>query len=515
MVLLAFVGLTVDVGQLYIHMGSLRKAVDAGALAAAAQFREGRNADQLAASAEEIMQLNGIDPTTVVVETCESSPGDEELCVTPRRKLVRVTGEMDAPTSFLTVIGIHSFHIASSAISEAASMDVVLVIDISESMANDSGLCDGDDDDGDGVADDGRSATACVGLPAVPAAGPGSRWDNYYADPSKCNPSDRCHPFEEVKSAAINFIDRVLDLPVNEESDRLAIVTFSNGWEPGSDQKGTRLVPPGWMSNRNSAENAVRNLKVYQPEVCPSAIGSCRHYDTPIVNPGDPENPSDNYLGFGCPTYTNPGEGNPSDPSSCTTTNIGGGLLEAGNLLGDPDEMRDDALWVVVLLTDGAANATTADPADGFPFGYCPESTWAPPFCRDRSSATRHSSGNAAYDADDFSRDMADFVGCDDEDPADDCSQTGQNAAIFTIGLGNQVVQLTTGDPIPHGVSLLRYIAAVGDDGDPATDLCAGLYDNMSEFQTWCGNYYFEAQGNQLNRVFEDIASRMFTRITH
>jgi hypothetical protein len=190
-VLLAFVGLTVDVGQLYIHMGSLRKAVDAGALAAAAQFREGRDAGQLAASAEEIMHLNGIDPTTVEVETCESSPHDDELCVTPRRKLVRVTGEMEAPTSFLTVIGIHSFHIASSAISEAASMDVVLVIDISESMANDSSLCDGDDDDGDGVADDGRSATACAGLPAVPAAGPGSRWDNYYGDPSKCNPSDR------------------------------------------------------------------------------------------------------------------------------------------------------------------------------------------------------------------------------------------------------------------------------------------------------------------------------------
>jgi hypothetical protein len=42
-----------------------------------------------------------------------------------------------------------------------------------------------------------------------------------------------------------------------------------------------------------------------------------------------------------------------------------------------------------------------------------------------------------------------------------------------------------------------------------------GLYDNENEWRQWCGNYYFDATGNQLDRVFEEIASRIFTRLTH
>ncbi len=40
--LLAFIGLATDVGILFISMGHLRRGVDSAALAAAAQFREGR-----------------------------------------------------------------------------------------------------------------------------------------------------------------------------------------------------------------------------------------------------------------------------------------------------------------------------------------------------------------------------------------------------------------------------------------------------------------------------------------
>ena len=45
--LLAFIGLTVDAGILFIGVGHLRRAVDAAALAASSQFREGRNDAQL------------------------------------------------------------------------------------------------------------------------------------------------------------------------------------------------------------------------------------------------------------------------------------------------------------------------------------------------------------------------------------------------------------------------------------------------------------------------------------
>jgi hypothetical protein len=62
---------------------------------------------------------------------------------------------------------------------------------------------------------------------------------------------------------------------------------------------------------------------------------------------------------------------------------------------------------------------------------------------------------------------------------------------------------------------LLRYVAAVGDDGNAATDPCSGLYGSAADWEEWCGNYYFSPTGNDLDLIFEDIASRIFTRIIH
>jgi hypothetical protein len=491
LVLLVFVGLAVDAGQLFIYMGHLRRAVDAASLSAAAQYREGRTIAMMADAAEQVMNLNGVNPETVVVETCDTNPGDPGLCFTPRRKLVRVFGSTQVPMTFIRLLGFNNIPISANAIGEAASMDVVLVIDISESMANDASLVDGDDDDEDGVADDANNGSY----------GP---WDNYYADPSRCNADEECHPMEEVKAAAISFTERVLDKPAAEEADRLAIVTFSNGWEVG----GTVVVPPGWITNRTDAVNKIEDLEVYEPGVCSempgdTTPGACRHYDVP----GDVDS---NFTGLGCPLYE---WFDPGDASSCTTTNIGGGLKLAGNMFSlNP---REDALWVVVLLTDGAANASDAD---DFIYGYCPFPTSSQsPFCRDEDSSTRNSpSTDPDYDADDFARDMADFVGCYPQDSASACNGLlGQGAVIFSIGLGDQVLQTYGSDPIAHGVSLLRYVSAVGDDGDPATDLCEGLYGSEDDWMEWCGNYYFSPTGDDLDLVFEDIASRIFTRITH
>ena len=130
--LLAFVGFVVDVGQLYVYMGHLRRAVDASSLAAAAQFREGRGLAEMTASADQVMHLNGVDPTSVTVQTCDTNPGDPNLCVTPNRKFVRVIGTLRVPMSFLQLVGVNNVNISANAIGEAASMDVVLVIDISE-----------------------------------------------------------------------------------------------------------------------------------------------------------------------------------------------------------------------------------------------------------------------------------------------------------------------------------------------------------------------------------------------
>jgi hypothetical protein len=505
-VLLAFVGLAMDVGQLFIAHGSLRRATDAGALAAAAQYRENHDINRLEAAAREAISLNGINPDTVIVEICDLNDPDPDLCPPSggfKRKLVRVTASAEVPMSFLSIIGFHNFPINTTAISEAASMDVVLVIDTSESMAFD--------------------------------APPG----NPLRDPAYCNngdgnsiadPPGECQPFQRVKQSAIGFVQRILDQPPELEEDRLAIVTFADGYSADLDL-GTHFRPDGnprWINDVAEAVNIILNLKVYEPGICASNIwrpdagtmyGPCRNYSE-----------AGEYLGLYCdyciagPEPYNNESWNTSEPindwSPYMTTNIGGGLRKGAAMFGH--ETREDTLWILILLTDGLANATDLETGDNltdiytYPIGFCPD--WRN-LCQDNDTTTRHSASNDLYDADDYARDMADFAACAPLNPHPDCATEGQGAIIFTIGLGDEVINTYSGTPseevnnIPYGAALLRYIARVGVVGNPSAenDPCAGV----SDYTRWCGNYYYSPGGNELFLVFEDIASRIFTRIIH
>ncbi len=482
-ILLGFVGLTTDVGQLFIFMGHLRQAVDAASLAASGQYREGRTMAEMTSAAQEVVELNGIDPDayTVTVESCDTTPGDPQLCTTPPRKLIRVTGQLDVPTIFLQLVGVNNIRIHASSISEAASLDVVLVIDISESMGWDA-------PEGDPM----RDPSQCN------AADPGGAEDGYPGE---------CQPFEEVKKAAVSFIGRILDKPTDEEQDRLAIVTFSTGWNITSEITSTWVRGNGWYSDKDQATALVKSLMIYQPLSCSEdPFGPCLNYDE-----------SGNYAGLYCRTCGN----DPEDWSYYTTTNIGGGLLLAGNMFARIP-VHEDALWVVILLTDGMANATDAKKDDDttpppHPFGFCPENIDSP-LCVDHDISTRHHSGDGLYDADDYAHDMADFVGCKPTNPAVACNgTTGQGAIVFAIGLGNEVLKhdYEVHDR-PYGASVLRYVARVGyaGDPDPTKDPCKAK-DDAGDYSAWCGNYYFSPSGPQLTRVFEDIASRIYTRIVH
>jgi hypothetical protein len=113
--------------------------------------------------------------------------------------------------------------------------------------------------------------------------------------------------------------------------------------------------------------------------------------------------------------------------------------------------------------------------------------------------------------------DAADVLGCEPVPPATPvpgCPVAGGNGVVsFTIGLGEKVVANTVGDP-HSGEKLLRYIAAVGDDGDPNTDPCASTPDSTLLTPQNCGNYYFSPDATGLQPAFDDIAERIFTRIT-
>ena len=147
--------------------------------------------------------------------------------------------------------------------------------------------------------------------------------------------------------------------------------------------------------------------------------------------------------------------------------------------------------------------------------------TWIQPTCRDPYADTRHPPSDPEYDADDAARDWAEFLGCLYELPGGDhiagCpTGGGQGAVVFTIGLGGLMVEAPSCAPYYAGTCdpdlgehLLRYAAAVGDDGDPYTDPCSSTSPGES-----CGNYYFASGGADLDAIFDAIASRIFTRIT-
>jgi hypothetical protein len=441
--LAAFIGLVIDAGILFTHIGHLRRAVDAASLAGASQYLADTTASELDATVKEFLQLNGIDPSLpmVSIKVCNlvgyepdfAVYHDASLCKENNpwdydRKLIRVEAELPVYFAFLPVIGFKSITITANSVSEAASVDLVLVLDTSTSMADDG--------------------------PEEPG----------------CNADDSCLPFKEVRASAREFVEQMA-FPY----DHVAIVNFDDD---------------AWLA---------QPLTENEADVV-AAI------DSLIVAPMP-----------GCP---GPG------PGGCLTTNIAGGLFRAQEAFFTNG--REESLWVVVLLSDGAANQAW-DPTFGD--WICPNDLglgypdWVDPLCRDGDGDTRHTYGDSWYDADDAARDTSDVLGCyqlDNFDQSPYCAGMGidgYEALLFTIGMGERIV---AGDCDPYyasagetchpdlGERLLRYIAAVGDDGDPDSDLCAGVPQKVN-----CGNYYFAQTTADLGPVFTDIAKRVYTRITH
>ena len=56
--LVAFIGLAIDAGIVFAHIGHLRRGVDSAALAAANQIRQGWNDATITSAAEELILLN-------------------------------------------------------------------------------------------------------------------------------------------------------------------------------------------------------------------------------------------------------------------------------------------------------------------------------------------------------------------------------------------------------------------------------------------------------------------------
>ncbi len=488
--LIAIVGLMTDGGILLIEYAKLKRAIDSASIASALQFRKGFTGADLATAAQEFLILNQSGADNITVSRCKRDPNtgqlnttadgtdhDEELCTLPLRKLLRIEATRTIGFGFLRVIGINGTTITASSVGEAASLDLVLVIDTSASMAYET-----------------------TGLPDI--AEPGD-------DPALCNTNQDCEPLESVKAVALDFMDTMF-FPY----DRVAIVTMTSQIPDGYRDPFT-LLP--LSSDEAVVRTGIGNIRVYQPPACPSSYGTCRDLctaDEIAAAASDPDNPChdkpvDYFVGEDCPAFRTYG-----DRSSCTSSNVGGALEMAGAEFGR-DPVREDSFWVVIALIGGPANASTgtgdltdADsngyPDDPYAFGFCPYNTWnssVNPPCRDSQESTYHPSGtvdgtgNSIYDADDFARDKADFLA----DPKD-----GMGVTVFTIGMGQNgtglLVNTAKSDPINAGELLLQYIAEEAGDS-------LGVTANH-------GFYAFSPDASGLDEIFGRIAENIFTRLS-
>jgi hypothetical protein len=542
--LIAFIGLVTDIALLFVRYSTLRRAVDSAAIAAAGQVREGRTHMDIVSAAYQFVELHGIGVDAineVFVETCDTNPGDPELCTVPRRKLVRVTAQISSPTLFLRLMGWGTVRLQATATAEAAAVDIALVLDTSESMSKETNFCmDGGNPACDyagvswGDLDNGRFPAR-----AFSWGDPWNdeKWGLYCNDPNGDGFYDdlACQPFKQVREAAAAFIGQ-LDFV---RGDRVILITFDRYAVP-HDPDGAGPLPP-------VIDNEALARDVLMGEDHDPARPGIGVYHNP--------EPSDGWNV--CWTYRADGGWSVpwsyEDVAPCGNTNLGGGVRAADNALrgyhpvtgADMGTVRHEAVWIMVLLTDGAANVT--DPRDPLPevdeygyWGYCPSDTFLDhpdypgemgllPFCRDEDAYSRHGSTNAAYDADDYARDWADSAGLSPE-------EGGDFIAIFTIGLGNELINgrpRTDLEPPNaldqpwHGETLLRYIADVGDNGhrdgifgepvDPdssSTSECENKpHGEVDGIDPTCGNFYFAPDANGLQTIFAEIASRMFTRV--
>jgi len=503
--LVAMVGLVTDTGLVLIEYGKLKKAVDAASVAAAQEYRPDPatgdlNTTAIQNAALSFLQLNQsetVNLDNLTIHTCEDVGADRPaLCNTDpighpedNRKLVEVTASTNAQLGFLRVLGITDVTLTASSVGEAATIDLVMVMDTSASMAFQTGN-ETTDTETTSDSDD---------------------------DPSVCNDDDSCQPMREVKLIAKEFVEKLIYFGY----DRVAIITMTSQ-TPNGDRNPVEVIPLSFT--RNDILNGLTDVRVFEPRQCADPYntdlneGSCRQYNSGV------------FANLNCPIWENQPNLATQNPSSCPSSNIGGAMWKAEIALKGSNgatEMRTQSLWVVVALLGGPANATdtpSGSPADEFKNGYCPLNTFytytpyfeGPSWCRDSSPSSRHSFGDeisythpitgevsdiSIYDASDYAKDKADNLAA---------AKTNSGVTIYTIGLGKQIqsrpkdrfgVEYSVADePYSHAEELLRYIALEAGDG---------LNPDINH-----GQYFYAPKSTSLSTIFDLIAQNIVTKIS-
>ncbi len=551
--ILAFVGMATDAGSLYITYTQLKRAVDASAVAAANNIKvhvlgetPAQRKTKIVESAREMLLLNHVtDVTSLQVYLCSDTGKPPEFAnICPNiaageaaRKLAWVQATQDAPVYFLRLFGVQNVPLTVSSIGEAATVDMVLVFDTSESMASDT---------------DCGSDNSCT-----------PNYDPTNFNPSQCNANNDCYPLRQAKDAAKGLIQGLFD-----GYDQVAVVTF--------DYKADVRFP--LSSDLAAAQNAI-DTQVNVHDDAPYGLIDWTYYPGKKFNPIFPDDRDGNGVdadpGAPCTLYGdgtpwekpdpfNPNTWKPCDDDSIldafdwnhngqwTDDNLPSkdpfvvGSYEVTSLLSTctgcgirigtqvlKNGGRPASVWIMVLLSDGIANLsdthnTNASVPSSFIYGFCgnqPSTSFWPScidynvpgfsagrYCIDSPASqcppgTTHTNTSGPYSVEDYAMDMTDAAGL--LKSTNTHEPKGEDIVIYSIGLG----------AASSGANLLRYVADIGDNGmrdwGTSTDPCYNASSHTFLPPTSnCGNYYYAPTGAYLDQIFEHIAAQIFTKIS-
>jgi hypothetical protein len=292
--LIAVIGLATDAAMIYKTKQDLQRAVDSAALAGAYKLPK---KDVATAAVYEFMRLHGYELPPTILDI--SFPNEDV------KKIVHVEGTTNANYFFLRVLGFNTMTVSAMGEGEAAPMDIYLILDLSESMTYDTYYRHAPDPwpagfpncnwqyQSDCVAKYCSWARLLIGTPP----------NEHANDPTRiCDTLDKY-----IKPAAKFFIDQL-----DPRYDRVGLVTY--------DQSGFKVIG---LTNDFNGPNGVKakidSLNAFDHQEGSSSL--CPH----------------------------------TSPAGCNKqTNIGDGIMYAHNAIAS--EGRIDAIWSLVLLTDGKAN---------------------------------------------------------------------------------------------------------------------------------------------------------------
>jgi Flp pilus assembly protein TadG len=409
--LIAVIGLATDATMIYKTKQDLQRALDSASLACAYKLPYQTTAAQ---AANEFMRLNGY--------KFSGSPPQTSITITfpnsATKKICHVQGTTNASYYFLRILGFNSMVVSAMGESEAAPMDIYLILDLSESMTYDT-----QNRHGCGAQSD------CLAI--------------------RCNQDRDCDPLDtDIKPAANFFIDQL-----DERYDRVGLVTFN--------QMGVEVIGlTNDFDGPNGVKAKINAMNAFSNQEANNCVGT-------KIKPLDPLNSASNKY-------------------CAKQTNLGDGILYARG--GIANQGRIDAVWSMVLLTDGKANAYRDCDGPG-----CITNT-NDPHCREQGSCCPPNCGT-------------DKPACSTAWLCSDCTEAATWATnnAFVAWHLNETVIYT----IAYGQNWSAYQDLLIDISDWTDN---GFLDGSQHGQA-TGNFFAAPNGAALQADFEEIARRIYSRL--